>query len=74
MPAATPVTIPVEASTDAVPAASVVQLPPASPDEDKVDVAATHTVVVPLIEPAFGAGLTVTVVLAEEVPHELLTV
>ena len=74
MPAATPVTTPVDEFTEAVPAASVVQLPPASPDADKVVVVAAHKVVVPDIVPAESTGLTVTVVLADDVPHELVTV
>ena len=73
-PAETPVTTPVDELTVAMPVASLVQTPPASPDAVSVVLAAAQTVVVPLIEPAFGAGLTDTTVALISVPQELVTV
>ena len=60
VPAATPVTRPVEALMVATPAALLDQLPPEIV-EAKVVVPETQTVWVPLRVPAEGAAVTVTV-------------
>ena len=71
MPAATPVTIPV------VPilafALLVLHVPPVTVSV-MVVVAPVHTVDAPEIAPAFGAGLTVIVLVAVAVPQPLVTV
>ena len=61
VPAATPVTIPVRRSTDAEAGLPLVHVPPGFPLLLNVIVAPTHTVVRPLMVPAFRLGLTVTV-------------
>jgi hypothetical protein len=61
VPAATPVTTPVELFTVAIAALLVDQAPPALPLLVKVVVPATQMFCVPLMEPALGAAVTVTV-------------
>jgi len=61
VPAATPVTTPVEAFTVATAASLVDQAPPALPLLVNVVVPATQMPCVPLKVPAFGAAVTVTV-------------
>ena len=68
VPAATPVTRPVEALMVATPVALLDQLPPETV-EAKVVVPATHTVWVPLRVPAEGAAETVTVRVAVALAH-----
>ena len=70
LPAATPVTRPVDAFTEAMAGLLLLQLPvPADPvlvnDVDKP----THTVDDPLTVPAFGAGFTVTVYEVDALPQ-----
>lgn len=59
-PGATPVTTPVAEPTVAIDVALLVQVPPAMLLL-KLMVDATHTVEAPLMVPALGTGLTVTV-------------
>ena len=72
LPAATPVTTPVDASTVAVAVLDDVQTPPAVAS-DKVVVAPSHTVVVPVIAATEGA-VTVIVVIPDNVEQPLLLV
>ena len=72
VPADTPNTEPAEL-TDATDEALVLQVPPVALLV-RVPVEPIHTVEGPEIEPAAGAGLTVTVVVALVAPHELTTV
>ena len=69
VPAATPVTTPVELLTVANPVLFDVQAPPALPFEEKVVVPATQMFCVPLSVPAFGAAVTVTVLVAVAFEH-----
>jgi len=69
VPAATPVTTPVLLLTVAVPVAFDVQAPPAAPFDEKVVVPATQMFCVPLTVPAFGAAVTVTVLVAVAFAH-----
>ena len=72
LPAATPVTTPVDASTVAVAVLDDVQTPPAV-RSDKVVVAPSHTEVVPVIAATVGNALIVTVVVTELThPFELV--
>jgi hypothetical protein len=72
LPAATPVTTPVDASTVAVAVLDDVQTPPAV-TSDKVVVAPSHTEVVPVIAATVGNALIVTVVVTELThPFELV--
>ena len=72
LPAATPVTTPVDASTVAVAVLDDVQTPP-SVTSDKVVVAPSHTEVVPVIAATVGNALIVTVVVTELThPFELV--
>ena len=64
LPAATPVTTPVEALTVAVAVLDDVQTPPAV-TSDKVVVEPSHTEVVPVIAATVGNALIVTVVVTE---------
>ena len=64
LPAATPVTTPVDALTVAVAVLEDVQTPPAV-TSDKVVVAPSHTEVVPVIAATVGNALIVTVVVTE---------
>jgi hypothetical protein len=66
VPAATPVTRPVEALMVATPVALLDQLPPETV-EAKVVVPARHRAWVPLRVPAVGGDVTVTAVAAETV-------
>jgi len=76
VPAATPVTTPVEAFTVATAALLVDQAPPALPLLVNVVVPATQMPCVPLKVPAFGAAVTVTerVAVALEQPPAPVTV
>ena len=72
LPAATPVTTPVDALTVAVAVLDDVQTPPAV-TSDKVVVAPSHTEVVPVIAATVGNALIVTVVVTELThPFELV--
>ena len=72
LPAATPVTTPVDALTVAVAVLEDVQTPPAV-TSDKVVVAPSHTEVVPVIAATVGNALIVTVVVTELThPFELV--
>ena len=75
VPAATPVTTPEEALTVAMFVLELVQVPPLTV-ELSVDVPLTQKLVVPLIDPAVGGALTVTVrvVVAFEQPPVPVTV
>jgi hypothetical protein len=64
LPAATPVTTPVDALTVAVAVLEDVQTPPAV-TSDKVVVEPAHTEVVPVIAATVGNALIVTVVVTE---------
>ena len=70
LPAATPVTTPVDALTVAVAVLDDVQTPPAV-TSDKVVVAPSHTEVVPVIAATVGWAVTVTVVGADIIEHPL---
>ena len=72
VPAATPVTVPV-APTVAVPGDTELQVPPATASLRFV-VVAGHTTRPPVIVPALGNGLTVTIALAAAIPQPLVTV
>ena len=72
MPADTPLTLPLP-STVAIAVLLLVQLPPLTPSVKAV-LALTQTVVVPLIVPASGNGLTATLVVAIAVPQLFVTV
>ena len=72
-PAATPVTWPVDEFTAAIPELLLVHTPPDDVSV-KLILAPTHTVVGPLIVPAFAAGLTLIVVVVVPVPHDVVTV
>jgi hypothetical protein len=69
VPAATPVTTPVLLLTVAIPVLFEVQAPPATPLDEKVVVPATQMFCVPLSVPAFGAAVTVTVLVAVALAH-----
>ena len=69
VPEPTPVTKPVLLFTVATPVASDVQAPPAFPFDEKVVVPAAQIVCVPLSVPAFGAAVTVTVLVAVALAH-----
>ena len=69
VPAPTPVTSPVELLTVATPVAFDDQAPPAAPFDEKVVVPAAQMVCVPLSVPAFGAAVTVTVLVAVALAH-----
>ena len=72
LPAAKPVTTPVDALTVAVAVLDDVQTPPAV-TSDKVVVAPSHTEVVPVIAATVGNALIVTVVVTELThPFELV--
>ena len=74
MPASTPVTTPV-LPTVAMIIALLLQVPPASPVRSvRFVVAPGQTVNVPVMAPAFGAGLTVTIAVAARVLQILVTV
>ena len=68
VPAATPVTRPVEVSMVATAGVLLVQLPPEMVDA-KVDVPFTQISSVPLSVPAVGAAVTVTVRVAVALAH-----
>jgi len=68
VPAATPVTRPVEVSMVATAGVLLVQLPPEMVDT-KVDVPFTQISSVPLSVPAVGAAVTVTVRVAVALAH-----
>jgi hypothetical protein len=68
VPAATPVTRPVEVSMVATAGVLLVQLPPDMVDA-KVDVPFTQISCVPLSVPAVGAAVTVTVRVAVALAH-----
>lgn len=72
VPAATPVTTPVE-PTVAILVAVLLHTPPVAASV-KVILVAGHTVDAPDIEPALGLGFTVTTAVAANVPQLLLTV
>ena len=69
VPAATPVTTPVEALTVAMPVLPDVHVPPLVPFDVKVVVPPTQTACVPLKVPALDAAVTVTVRVAVEAGH-----
>ena len=69
VPAATPVTTPVELFTVATEALLVVQAPPVLPLEANVVVPLTQIACVPLNVPALGAAVTVIVPVAFTDPH-----
>lgn len=69
LPAATPVTTPVEEFIVATPGVPLLQVPPVFPLLLKLMVAPVHTVFGPLIVPAFGIGFTVTSNDANEFPQ-----
>ena len=71
VPAATPVTTPEDALTVATPVLELVQLPPETV-ELNVEVEPTQTLVLPLILPAVGSALTVTVRVAVALGHGLV--
>ena len=71
VPAATPVTTPEDALTVATPVLELVQLPPETV-ELNVEVEPTQTLVLPLILPAVGNALTVTVRVAVAFGHGLV--
>ena len=73
-PAATAVTIPVDAFTVAAAVLLLLQVPPTLPLlVNGVDKPA-HTDAAPLTVPAFGTAFTVTAAEAEELAHEVVTV
>jgi hypothetical protein len=55
--------------TVAFPVEELLQVPPAVPEDDNVVVPATQSVALPIIAPADGVILTVTVLVAATVPH-----
>ncbi len=69
VPAETPVTTPVLLLTVAIPVLFEVQAPPAVPLDENVVVPATQMFCVPLTVPAFGAAVTVTVLVAVAFEH-----
>ena len=69
VPAATPVTTRVLLLTVAIPVLFEVQDPPAAPFVEKVLVPATQMFCCPLSVPAFGAAVTVTVLVAVALAH-----
>ena len=73
VPKATPLTTPVEEPIVAIAIFAEVQTPPLAISL-KIVVAPGQTVVIPVIEPALGNGLTVINFDAIIVPHELVTV
>lgn len=75
LPAATPVTRPVVAFTEATAGLLLLQLPPAVPPVlvNVVD-KPSQTDVAPLTVPAVGTAVTVRLKVAEEVAHSELTV
>ena len=73
VPAATPVTMPVDDPTVAMEVLPLVQVPPLTVLL-KVDVVPGHSEVVPLIVPALVEELTVTVLVAMPVPQVFETV
>ena len=72
LPAATPVTTPV-ALTVAFAVAELLQVPPAVPELDNAIVAPVQTLAAPVIDPADGITLTVTILVAVALPQPLLT-
>ena len=73
VPALTPVTDPELASTEAIPGALLLQVPPGLPLLEKVEVAPMHKAAAPLNVPAFTFGLTVTACEDTPVPlHPLM--
>jgi hypothetical protein len=72
VPAVTPVTVPV-LPTVATPVAVLLHAPPVAASVKPV-VEPAHTIAVPVMLPADGNGLTVTVVVAAAVPQPLVTV
>jgi len=72
VPGATPVIIP-EASIVATAVASLLHAPPVMASA-KVVVSPWHTDEVPVMAPAAGSGLTVTIKVATAVPQPLATV
>ena len=68
VPAAKPVTTPVLLLTVAIPVLFEVQAP-AAPLDEKVVVPATQIFCIPLTVPAFGAAVTVTVLVAVAFEH-----
>jgi hypothetical protein len=69
VPAATPLIAPVLLLTVAIPVLLDDQAPPAFPLDEKVVVPATQMFCVPLKVPAFGAAVTVTVLVAVALAH-----
>jgi hypothetical protein len=69
VPAATPVTTPVEALTEAMPVLPDVHVPPLAPFEVNVVVAPVQIACVPLSVPALDVAVTVTVRVAVETGH-----
>jgi hypothetical protein len=72
VPAVMPVTVPV-LPTVATPVAVLLHVPPVAASLKPV-AEPTHTDAVPVMLPADGNGLTVTVVVAADVPQPLVTV
>lgn len=73
VPKVIPVTTPVEEPTVATAGVAELHAPPPTVSL-KVVVAPGQTVNIPLIIPALGEGLTVTILVAATVPQPLLTV
>lgn len=73
MPAATPVTTPVVEFTVAAAGLLLLQVPPPTPLLVNVVDKPVHTVNEPVIEPAFARALTVTTLVAVDVPQLLDT-
>ena len=74
VPADTPDTTPVPETTVAIAVFDEAQAPPASPLEVKVVVPLLHIACVPLNDPALGAVVTVTVLVAVAFTHPPLPV
>ena len=74
LPTDTPVTTPVNAFTAATPGLLLLQLPPpVAPVLVKVVDKPVHTVAAPLRLPALASAMTVTSLVAVDVPHALVT-
>ena len=74
VPAATPVTTPVAAFTDATAGLLLLQVPPPVPLLVKVVDKPAHTDAAPLMVPALASAFTVTSLVAADVPHTFTTV
>jgi len=72
VPLEIPVTIPLDEPTVATARLLLLHTPPGVPS-DKVLVAPTHSWAVPVIPPTTGSALTVTMLVTEDDPHEVIT-